>query len=280
MIKHIEIEDVEELILMALKEDVGDGDVTSEAIFDKGHVSEAVIVAKEDGIFCGSDMIGHVYSYVDAAIEVSLRADEAGPVSGGDRLAFIKGPTAGILSGERIVLNFLQRMCGIATRTSRMAALLQGSGIEILDTRKTLPGFRMLDKYAVRAGGGANHRMGLYDMVMIKDNHIKAAGSIARAVEKVRGSYGTRFLVEVETTNVHEVRQAVEAGADIIMLDNMELEVMTEAVSIIQGRARVEISGNVDEDRIQSLRETGVDYISIGALTHSVRAFDLSMKFV
>ena len=190
-----------------------------------------------------------------------------------------EGPVKSLLMGERTALNFLQRLCGIATRTHAVVRLLEGTGIEILDTRKTLPGFRLLDKYAVKAGGGRNHRMGLYDMVMIKDNHIKAAGSITAAVQKVRSVHDSRFSVEVEVTNQEETAEALNAGADIIMLDNMDREAMRAAIALIAGRARIEISGNMDEEKILALKDLKVDYISLGALTHSVTAFDLSLKF-
>jgi len=185
----------------------------------------------------------------------------------------------GVLSGERTVLNFLQRMSGIATRTSRLVKILEGTGIRVLDTRKTLPGFRLLDKYAVRAGGGTNHRMGLYDMVMIKDNHIKAAGGITPAVKIIRAVHGDTYRVEVEASTADEANEAANAGADIIMLDNMTRPEMEKAVAVIAGRAEIEVSGNMDEDRLATLRGLGVQYVSIGALTHSVMAFDLSMKF-
>ena len=279
MTAHIEIDDVEELILLALKEDIGDGDVTSEAIFTPADESRASIIAKEKGVFCGADMVKHVYSFIDPKIHVSALVPEGSAVAKGAAVLELEGPTAGLLSGERTALNFIQRMGGIATKTSRMVQILEGTGIRILDTRKTLPGFRLLDKYAVRAGGGTNHRMGLYDMVMIKDNHIKAAGSITAAVEIVRRKHGSTYRVEVETTTLDEVAEAVRAEADIIMLDNMDRETMEKAAGIISGKAKIELSGNMDEARLASLRGLAVDYVSIGALTHSVQALDMSMKF-
>ncbi|HOO71025.1 MAG TPA: carboxylating nicotinate-nucleotide diphosphorylase [Spirochaetota bacterium] len=279
MTAHIEIDDVEELILLALKEDIGDGDVTSEAIFTPADESAASMIAKEDGVFCGADMVKHVYSFIDPKIRVSALVPEGSAVTKGTAVLELEGPTAGLLSGERTALNFIQRMGGIATKTSRLVTLLEGTGIRILDTRKTLPGFRLLDKYAVRAGGGSNHRMGLYDMVMIKDNHIKAAGSITAAVETVRRKHGSAYRVEVETTTLDEVAEAVRAEADIIMLDNMDRAAMEKAAGAIGGKARIEVSGNMDEARLGSLRGLAVDFVSIGALTHSVQALDLSMKF-
>jgi len=194
-------------------------------------------------------------------------------------VAELEGPTAAVLAGERIALNFLQRLCGIATATFKLFSMVKGTGITILDTRKTLPGFRKLDKYAVKTGSGTNHRMGLYDMVMIKDNHIKAAGGILPAVTRVRALYGTRYMVEVEASTVAEARVAAESGADIVMLDNMDTNTLRESITVINKKAKIEISGNMDEARIREIRECGIDYVSVGALTHSVKAFDLSMKF-
>jgi nicotinate-nucleotide pyrophosphorylase (carboxylating) len=191
----------------------------------------------------------------------------------------VTGPTISVLSGERIVLNFIQRMTAIATRTAQIVSTLNGTDIKLLDTRKTLPGFRRLDKYAVKTGGGVNHRMGLYDMVMIKDNHIRAAGSIARAVQLVQKRYGARYMIEVETEGLEDVAEAVASGADIIMLDNMDVSTMKAAVDLINRKARIEISGNMTEDRIKEISGLDVDYISMGSLTHSVQAFDLSMDF-
>jgi len=279
MTAHIAIEDVEDLILMALNEDIGDGDVTSEAIFNAGEISTGTVFAKEMGIFCGADMARHVYACVDPLISVSVPVPEGAAVKPGTAVLTASGPTVGVLSGERTVLNFLQRMCGIATRTSRLMKIVEGAGIRVLDTRKTLPGFRLLDKYAVRAGGGTNHRMGLYDMVMIKDNHIKAAGGITPAVEIIRSAHGDTYRVEVEASTIDEANEAANAGADIIMLDNMTRPEMEKAVAVIAGRAEIEVSGNMDEERLATLRGLGVQYVSIGALTHSVKAFDLSMKF-
>jgi nicotinate-nucleotide pyrophosphorylase (carboxylating) len=267
------------LISLALQEDLGDGDVTTSAIFGVGDRSTAVVMAKERGILCGGPLASLVYRQIDPGIEVVILKEDGAPVSEGQAVLSIRGRTRGILSGERTVLNFLQRMSGIATKTGRICALISGTGIRILDTRKTIPGFRLLDKYAVKTGGGTNHRMGLYDMVMIKDNHIRAAGGIGPAVEKIKSAYGSRYRVEVEATTLAETREALAAGADIIMLDNMDIETMRSAVEIVAGRAKTEISGNVDEERIEALKTLKVDYISIGALTHSVKAFDLSMKF-
>lgn len=275
----IEFSTVEPLIQLAIKEDIDGGDVTSLAIFNTGDTSRAVIVSKQQGIFCGADMARYVYEIIDPRVSVTSMASDGDIIGDRARVMTVSGPTISVLSGERIVLNFLQRMSGIATRTARVVSLLRGTKIKLLDTRKTLPGFRILDKYAVKTGGGANHRMGLYDMVMIKDNHIQAAGSISRAVSMVRGQYGARYVVEVETTNLEEVKEAVSAGADIIMLDNMDTGMMRTATGIIDKKARIEASGNMDEERIREIRALDIDYLSMGSLTHSVTAFDLSMDF-
>lgn len=273
------ISDIETLIKLAIDEDIRTGDVTGDAVFKKDEVSEAYIVSKDDGIFCGGFIPGYVYGYLDKSIKCRTFFEDGSQIKKGDVVMEFNGPTIQLLSGERIVLNFMQRMCGIATETDRVVSQLKGSSIKILDTRKTLPGFRLLDKYSVKTGGGTNHRMGLFDMVMIKDNHIKSAGSIAKAVALVRKRWNNFYKIEVETTTLDEVREAVQSGADIIMLDNMNREMMQEALKIIMKKAEVEISGNMSAEKITQLKDLDVDYISIGALTHSVKAFDLSMKF-
>lgn len=277
--KRIHFEDVEKLIRLALDEDLGGGDITSRAIFSQESRSLARIFSKEDGIFCGADMIGYVYGMISEKVSVDSVLRDGINIVYGDEVACLSGPTIALLEGERIVLNFLQHMSGIATRTGAMVKLLEGTGIKLLDTRKTVPGFRFLDKYAVAVGGGVNHRMGLYDMIMIKDNHIEAAGGIPRAIELVRKKHNGKYRVEVEASTVEEAGLAADCGADIIMLDNMTCDMMQEAVSIIAGRAGIEVSGNMDEDKIRSLKKLDIDFVSAGVLTHSVRAFDLSMKF-
>lgn len=271
--------DVEALVRMAITEDIGEGDVTSRAVFKEGERSRATIMSKQEGVFCGSDMLRYVYQILDPLVSVTSAVQDGVSIKKGDAVAGISGPTISLLSGERIALNFLQRMTGIATRTAAVVSLLEGTGIRLLDTRKTAPGLRMLDKYAVRTGGGTNHRMGLYDMVMIKDNHIRAAGSIADAVDIIRKRYGKRFTVEVETASLKEVEEAVGSGADIIMLDNMDTAMMKRAVDLIKKRAQIEVSGNMDEARIREIRDLAIDYVSMGSLTHSVMAFDFSMEF-
>lgn len=275
----IELKDVQKLIDLALAEDVGPGDVTSRAVFNGKTRSDARILAKENGVFCGGFMAGYVYSAISSDIKISLLVEDGVKISKGDTVLTAEGPTVSLLEGERTVLNFLQRMCAIATKSRALTELVSGSTITILDTRKTIPGFRMLDKYAVACGGGKNHRMGLHDMILIKDNHIRAAGSITSAVQAVRSSYGRKFRIEVEATGQEEVSEALYSGADIIMLDNMDRKQMEDCINLINGRAEIEISGNMDEDKISSLKDLKANYISVGALTHSVKAFDLSMKF-
>lgn len=278
MSETIKRNDVEALVSLAIAEDIGEGDITSRAIFSESGSSSATIISKQDGVLCGNDMLRCVYEIIDPHVSVTHAVQDGGRIRNGDAVASISGPTISVLSGERIALNFMQRMTGIATRTSAVVSLLEGTRIQLLDTRKTAPGFRMLDKYAVRIGGGTNHRMGLYDMIMIKDNHIRAAGGVAHAVKMVRDRYGSRFTVEVEAADLKEVEEAVVSGADIIMLDNMDKTTMIRAVDLIGKRARIEVSGNMDEKRIKELRDLDVDYISMGSLTHSVTAFDLSME--
>jgi len=267
------------IIDLAIEEDIKSGDITSQAIFSDTDESDAYVIAKENGIFCGGFVAEEVYNKIDSSLSLIIEVKEGAHIKKGDVVLRIKGKTSSILMGERITLNFLQRMCGIATKTGVITKLIDETDIEILDTRKTLPGFRYLDKYAVICGDGTNHRIGLYDMVMIKDNHIKAAGSITNAVKKIRKSYGEKFKIEVETTDLNEVKEAVDQNIDIIMLDNMNKETMIQAINIINKKSKIEISGNMDKDKIDKIKDLDVDYISIGSLTHSVNAFDLSMKF-
>lgn len=270
---------VQTLIDLALAEDVATGDVTSGAIFGDTDRSRARIIAKESGIFCGAFMVSYVYDTITASHTIINHVQEGARVKAGDCVISIEGPTLSLLEGERTALNFIQRTSAIATRTALLVDICKGSTISILDTRKTLPGFRLLDKYAVTCGGGSNHRMGLHDMVLIKDNHIHAAGSITKAVSAVRGKYARKYKVEVETTTLEEVSEALYCGADIIMLDNMDKEQMGRAVDIINGRAKIEVSGNYDERKLETVTDLKIDFVSVGALTHSVKAFDLSMKF-
>lgn len=280
----MEADMINELILddflrAALKEDIGCGDVTTDSLIDPGQVSRCRLVAKEGGVLAGLFAFARVFALLDAGVTVDFKKAEGDTVAPGDEIAVLHGHTRALLKGERVALNVLQRMSGIATKTRRMCGLIDGCRARLADTRKTLPGFRMLDKYAVTVGGGANHRLGLSDLVLIKDNHIAAVGSIPRAVElaKKRAPFSTKIEVEVE--NREQLAQAVEAGADIVMLDNMDCAEMKRAVEWVGGRVLLEASGNVDEETVAAVAATGVDIISCGALTHSVRALDMSLKF-
>jgi len=268
---------IADLISHALAEDIGRGDVTSEATVPADSVSTAVMLAKQDLVLAGIEVVRDVFHYLDADIRLTASARDGDVVHAGTEIARLWGNTRVLLAGERVALNLLQHMSGIATLTAAYVDKIKGLKAEVLDTRKTLPGLRQLEKYAVRMGGGKNHRMGLYDMILIKDNHIKAAGSITKAMESARRKSG-KLTIEVETGNLNEVREALASKADIIMLDNMPLALMSEAVQIIKGQALVEASGNVTLDTIRAIAETGVDFISSGSLTHSAPAVDISMK--
>lgn len=269
---------VKKIIEKALSEDIGPGDVTSEATIPAGHTSTAEILAKQDLVLAGLDLSLEVFHFLDAAIQLTRFAQDGDRIKSGKVLARLSGSTRALLAGERVALNLLQHMSGIATLTSKYVEQLKGLKAQALDTRKTLPGLRQLEKYAVRMGGGTNHRFGLYDGVLIKDNHIKAGGSITKAIESARRNAHHLLKVEVETKTLDEVREALAAKADIIMLDNMPLDMIREAVKLINGQALVEASGNVTFETIREIGETGVDFISSGSLTHSAPAADISMK--
>lgn len=267
------------LIEMALKEDLLDiGDITSEAIFSDELYSYK-LMAKESGILSGIDIFIDVMKYVDSKIEIKKHFNDRDIINRGDIIADVSGPVVSILKAERTALNFISHLSAIATKTSIFVKRAEGKVI-ILDTRKTIPGYRELQKYAVNCGGGKNHRMGLYDMVMIKDNHSDAAGGITAAVERVKAKWGDKYKIEVEARNIEEVKEALKCGADRIMLDNMSDTDMENAVEYIAGRAETEASGNMNLQRIKSTSLTGVDYISFGELTNSVKAFDFSLKEV
>jgi nicotinate-nucleotide pyrophosphorylase (carboxylating) len=266
------------LIGLALREDVGKGDITTDNLIPAADRRNAFMIAKASGIIAGLEVAEMVFRQFDPLLEWKPKKMDGEPVSGGEIIVEFSATYRALLTGERTALNFLQRMSGIATASSEYAGAVAGTYTKILDTRKTLPGFRLLDKYAVRAGGATNHRTGLYDMVMIKDNHIAVAGGISNAVKAIRKSVEVTVKVEVETTTLEEVREALEAGADIIMLDNMDTETMRKAVGLVAGRAKTEASGNMTVGRIREVAETGVDYISVGALTHSVKALDISQR--
>lgn len=263
-----------------LREDVGSGDVTTNVTIPEGHQSKAVIHAKDDGIVAGIHVAELVFREVDRTLSFAAKVKDGDRVTRGTILAEVEGSTHRLLTGERLALNLLQRMSGIATRTRMYVDALEGLPTRLVDTRKTTPGHRVLEKYAVRVGGGANHRFGLYDAVMIKDNHIKGAGGITQAVKRARMAVPHTMTIEVETENLEQVQEALQAGADIIMLDNMQPGLMREAVAVIREQAphvKVEASGNVSLETIRGIAETGVDVISVGRLTYSFESMDISL---
>ncbi len=274
----LELQAARILIDLALKEDVGDGDITTDNIIPAETRRKAKMVAKADGIVAGLQVAEMVFKSLDPEMNWNVKTPEGSKVKKGDVMVEFEGTYRALLTGERTALNFLQRMSGIATMSGKYADAVKDFKTVILDTRKTLPGFRMLDKYAVKTGGASNHRIGLYDMAMIKDNHIEVAGGITNAVNAVRSKIKEGVKIEVETTTLEQVQEALDAGADIIMLDNMDNETMRHSVDLIAGRAKVEASGNMTLERLREVAATGVDYISIGALTHSVSALDISQR--
>jgi len=273
-------QDIDAVIDAALREDMPEGDVTSEGIIPASALSEAVFLAKEDGILAGLAVARRVFEKIDPAVEFTGKLEDGAAFRRSDILACVEGPTLALLKGERTALNFLQRLSGIATVTRGFVDAVAGTKTRILDTRKTTPGLRLLEKYAVKTGGGTNHRLSLSDMVLIKDNHLRYVGSVAEAVRRARASVRPGVRVEVEAADLAQVREALAAGADMIMLDNMSLETMREAVVLAAGRVPLEASGNMTLERVRAVAETGVDYISVGALTHSARAVDISLDFL
>ena len=268
---------IRKIIETALAEDIGTGDITTGAIVGSELAGKAQAWAKDDFVVAGIDIFKEVFFCLDDRTQINLLVSDGQAVKKGDVVAEISGRLFYILQAERVALNLFQRMCGIATLTRKYVDAVQGTKAKILDTRKTMPGLRIIDKMAVGIGGGFNHRMGLYDGVLIKDNHIAAAGSITAAVKAQRSRLAHTLKVEVETKNLLEVQEALDCGVEIIMLDNMALEEMKKAVELISGRALVEASGNVNLQRVAAIAATGVDYISVGELTHSVRAADISL---
>lgn len=268
----------DKLIKMALAEDISDEDVSTNSVMPGAAPGRVDLIAKEDGIIAGLSVFERVFMILDDASRVEFYVSDGDRVTKGQTMAVVYGDIRVLLSGERTALNYLQRMSGIATYTRKVADLLTGSKTKLLDTRKTTPNNRLFEKYAVRVGGGHNHRYNLSDGVMLKDNHIAAAGGVARAVKMAKEYASFVRRIEVETENLDMVREAAEAGADIIMLDNMDHETMAEAIRIIDGRADTEVSGNVTAENIAKLVDLGVDYISSGALTHSAPILDISMK--
>ena len=268
----------DKLIRMALEEDITSEDVSTNAVMPTKVQGTVDLIAKEDGVIAGMDVYARVFKLLDEDTEIEMFCHDGDEVREGDLMAKVTGDIRVLLSGERVALNYLQRMSGIATYTRSVAKLLEGSGVTLLDTRKTTPNCRVFEKYAVRVGGGCNHRHNLSDGVLLKDNHIGAAGSITKAIQMAKAYAPFVRKIEIETETLEQVAEAVEAGADIIMLDNMTPEVMKQAVALIDGRAQTECSGNITKENIARICEIGVDFVSSGALTHSAPILDISMK--
>lgn len=268
---------LDRIIENALMEDIHTGDITTLAVVSERRPARARLIAKESMVLAGVNVAARVFTFLDASTGFRPLHGDGARLAAGDLIAELNGDSAMLLQGERVALNLLQRMSGTATLTSRYVEAVAGTRARIVDTRKTTPGLRVLEKYAVRVGGGINHRTGLYDGVLIKENHIAAAGGITQAVTRARAYIPHTMKIEVETETLAEVAEAIDAGAEIIMLDNMDLATMTEAVQLIGGRSLVEASGGVNLETVRGIAETGVDIISVGALTHSARAMDISM---
>jgi nicotinate-nucleotide pyrophosphorylase (carboxylating) len=271
---------IDRVILCALEEDMPFGDITTDGIIDKEERAKAVLIAKQDAVLAGLDVFMRVFDMLGGGVDFRPKAADGQQLKKGDVFLEFEGPAHILLKGERTALNILQYMSGIATRTSEYCKKVSGLPVKVTDTRKTVPGLRLLSKYAVRVGGGYNQRFGLSDGVLIKDNHIKAAGGIKNAVSQVRKRIPHTVKIEVETESLEQVREALDCGADTIMLDNMSIDMMKEAVRLIGGRAETEASGNIRLENIYDVAMTGVDIISVGELTHSVKAVDISMRFV
>ena len=265
-------------IRMALEEDITSGDISTNCVMPVYQKGQAELICKQDGIIAGLMVFKRVFEILDETVSFDMRANEGDSVKKGEVMAVVTGDIRALLSGERTALNFLQRMSGIATYTNSIVKLLEGSKTTLLDTRKTTPNMRIFEKYAVKTGGGSNHRYNLSDGVMLKDNHIGAAGSITKAIQMAKANVSFVHKIEVEVENLDMVREAVEAGADIIMLDNMSPDEMKEAVKIIDGRALTECSGNITRENIKNIIDTGVDFVSSGAITHSAPILDISLK--
>ncbi len=275
----VEIEKIDLIIKAALKEDMPEGDITSESIIPSEKESEAFILAKEEGVLAGIEVAKRVFELINPEVAFKKNLEDGQAFGKGETLAQIRGHSISLLKGERTSLNFIQRLSGIATATRKFVQVVAGTKTKILDTRKTTPGLRILEKYAVRMGGGTNHRFNLSEMVLIKDNHLKIAGNIPQAVRKAKENVKEGVRIEVEVTDLAEVKEAVQSGADMIMLDNMKMEEIKEAVEWVKGRVQLEVSGNVDLRNVKEIASLDVDFISIGSLTHSYRSLDMSMEF-
>lgn len=269
-----------DLIKRSLEEDIGYGDITTLSLISAEQVAEGRFYARDAGVIAGIEVSQAVFRYLDPEVHMQIIKHDGEEVKNGDTIAIIRGKSRALLTGERTALNFLQRLSGIASQTRQMAEMIKYSKAELLDTRKTTPGLRVLEKFAVAIGGARNHRFGLYDGVMIKDNHIMAAGSITAAIDKIRPLIPITVKIEVEVENLEQLKEALDAGADIIMLDNMDTDMMREAVAITDGRALLEASGGIDEKTIAAVAQTGVDFISSGALTHAAVSLDISFDII
>jgi len=277
--KRLNQKEIEKLIKIGLEEDIGLGDITSRSILSPDDINVAEVLTRENIVLCGLNILKSVFLTLDPDINFSDDTFNDGDnLKNNTKIISIKGKGIALLEGERVALNILQRLCGIATLTKEYVD--KANPVKILDTRKTTPGLRLFEKYAVSCGGGKNHRFGLYDAVLIKDNHIKAAGGIIKAVEKIKKNYNNSMQIEVETTTLSEVNDAIIAKSDIIMLDNMSLEDIKKAVNLIDGRASIEVSGSISIDQLNALSKVNIDFVSIGALTHSSKASDISMNFL
>lgn len=276
----LNLDEVNQILENALREDIGSGDITTNLLFPYDAECRAIILAKEEGLVAGLPIAEMVFRKLDKDIVFSEEKKDGDKVEPNQVLAEISGSQKSVLTGERVALNFLQRLSGIATLTSRFVKAIHGLPVKILDTRKTAPGLRILDKYAVRVGGGFNHRFGLYEEVMVKDNHIKLAGGITRAVNILRERAVTQKRIEVEASTISEVEEALNVGPDVILLDNMSPKIIKEAVGLIKGKVLIEVSGGVTLENVREIAETGVDFISVGSLTHSPEALDIGLYVV
>lgn len=273
-------EDIQRIILTALAEDIGHGDVTSQVTIPEHAEVTMQFVTREPIVVCGLEIIRHAFLAVDAIVDFDTRVEESAKVPGGTILASVFGSARSILATERVALNLLQRMCGIATETARYVNAVAGTQAKILDTRKTMPGLRAFDKYAVRCGGGMNHRMRLDDAILIKDNHIAIVGSVGEAVVRARANAPATLRIEVECDTLVQVEEALASGADMLLLDNMDMESLKKAVGLAKGKARCEASGNMSLEIVRQVAETGVDFISVGRLTHSAKAADIGLDSI
>ncbi|MCH7760326.1 carboxylating nicotinate-nucleotide diphosphorylase [candidate division TA06 bacterium] len=274
----LSLEKVRPIVERALKEDIGSGDLTTKAIIPERAKGLALLTAKEDGVLAGVEVARLVFESVDGRLQYLPEMRDGDRLGYGKVIAQIRGSARSLLTGERVALNFLQRLSGVATLTAQYVEAVEGTRAKVLDTRKTTPGLRILEKYAVRIGGGENHRFGLYDQILIKENHIDSAGGIREAVESIKEKNGGVVFIEVEVNSLRGAKEALAAGVHRIMLDNMDLKSIQEVVNFVEGEVEIEVSGQVTLESIRKIAETGVDYISVGALTHSARAMDISLR--